>query len=266
VIGHRIGFIGAGNMASAILNGALRRSAVMPEKVYLSDPYIEKAASFQAKGVHVTVSNTEVADAVGILVLAVKPQMFDEVLEDLKGHTDGKCVVTIAAGISVDYIKRQLPDTHVIRVMPNTPLLIGKGMTAIAKAPEVPASYFDAVSELFSAAGETVVVEENQINAVIALSGSSPAYFFRFAEAMVEEGIRMGMDPDVSLKLAAYTMKGAAGMLLRSGKTAKELTQQVCSPGGTTLAALTAFDDAGLEQMVSQAMQRCVKRAEELGK
>ena len=266
MVGYRIGFIGAGNMASAILNGALRHSVILPENVYLSDPYIEKTDLFRVKGVHTTVSNTEVADSVGILILAVKPQMFETVLSELKGHVEGKCVVSIAAGISVDYIKKYLPNTHVIRVMPNTPLLIGKGMTAIADAPDVPASYVDAVTELFGAAGETVVVEEEKINAVIALSGSSPAYFFRFAAAMVSEGEKMGLSPETALNLAAYTMKGSAGMLLRSGKTPKELTDQVCSPGGTTLAALSAFDDAGLDTIVAEAMQRCVKRAEELGK
>lgn len=266
MLGYRIGFIGAGNMASAILNGALRRCVVLPENVYLSNPHMEKMHSFQGRGVNVTISNTEVADSAGILVLAVKPQKFDEVLPELAGHVEGKCVVSIAAGISTEYIKQRLPGAHVIRAMPNTPLLIGKGMTALAKAPEVPAAYFDAVTELFGAAGETVLVEEDQINAVIALSGSSPAYFFRFADTMVEEGVKLGLLPEVALKLTASAMEGAAGMLLQSGKTARELTRQVCSPGGTTLAALTAFDDGDMEGMIARAMERCVKRAEELGK
>lgn len=266
MLGYRIGFIGAGNMASAILNGALRRCVVLPENVYLSNPHLEKMSSFRGRGVNVTTSNIEVADSAGIMVLAVKPQKFDEVLPELAGHVEGKCVVSIAAGISTESIKRQLPGAYVIRVMPNTPLLIGKGMTALAKAPDVPGSYFDAVTELFGAAGETVLVEEAQINAVIALSGSSPAYFFRFADAMVEEGIKLGLSPDVALKLTASTMEGAAGMLLQSGKTPGELTRQVCSPGGTTLAALTAFDDGNMEAMIAQAVGRCVKRAEELGK
>lgn len=266
MLGYRIGFIGAGNMASAILNGALRRSVVLPENVYLSNPHMEKMASFRGQGVHVTLSNTEVADCAGILVLAVKPQKFDEVLPELAGHVEGKCVVSIAAGISTDYIKRQLSGAYVLRAMPNTPLLIGKGMTALARAAEVPAAYLDAVTELFGAAGETILVDEEQINAVIALSGSSPAYFFRFAAAMVEEGSKLGLPPEVALKLTASTMEGAAGMLLQSGRTALELTRQVCSPGGTTLAALTAFDEGDLESMVARAMERCVKRAEELGK
>ena len=265
MLGYRIGFIGAGNMASAILSGGLRRSILQPEKVYLFDPCLEKAEAFGAKGVHVAASNQEVADAVDILVLAVKPQMFDQVLPELEGHVTGKCVVSIAAGISVSYLKERLSGCGIIRVMPNTPMMIGKGMSALAEAPEVDAAYFDAVNELFSAAGQTVVVKEELINAVIATSGSSPAYFFRMASAMVAQAAELGLDEDTALQLTAATMEGAAGMLLKSGRTAAELTRQVCSPGGTTLAALTAFDEYGLDQMVAESMKRCVKRAEELG-
>ncbi len=266
MLGYRVGFIGAGNMASAILGGALRQSVVLPENVILSNPHLEKAEAFRVRGVRVTTSNEEVAQWAGIVVLAVKPQMFDQVLPPLAPYLAGKCVVSIAAGISTDYIQHKLPDAYVVRVMPNTPLLVGRGVTAIAEAPGVPDVYLEAVDALFSAAGQTVVVAEEHINAVIALSGSSPAYFFRMAAAMAAEGERLGLDRNLAVRLAAGTMDGAAAMLLKSGKTPEELTRQVCSPGGTTLAALSAFDDGHFEAMVADAMLRCVKRAEELGK
>ena len=266
MLGFSVGFIGAGNMASAILSGALRCQAVRPEFVYLSDPLPEKADSFRAQGVHVTTSNVEVVDAADIIVLAIKPQMFETVLPELIGHTEGKCVVSIAAGISGEYILSRLPGIRLIRAMPNTPLQIGKGITSLTRCNDVSDALFDAVTELFRAAGETVVVSEDQINAVIALSGSSPAYFFRFANAMVQKGKELGLDEDIALKLTALAMEGSAGMLTKSGKTAEELTRQVCSPGGTTLAALSAFDDARLDSMVAEAMVRCVCRAEELQK
>ena len=266
VLGYKIGFIGAGNMTSAILNGALRRSVVRPENVYLSNPHVEKTESFRLRGVRVTASNVEVCRGSDIVILAVKPQKFDEVLPELAPYAEGKCVVSIAAGISSAYIKERLPGAYVVRAMPNTPLLVGKGMTALAEAPEVPSVYFESVTELFSAAGEIVLIPEERINAVIAVSGSSPAYFFRIASAMTAEGVKLGLEPDIALKLAASAMDGAAAMLLKSGKTAEELTRQVCSPGGTTLAALTAFDDGGLDAVLTEAMERCVKRAEELGK
>jgi len=266
MLGFSIGFIGAGNMTSAILGGALRCHVVRPEFVYLSNPHLDKMESFRTQGVHVTTDNVEVADAADIIVLAVKPQKFDEVLPELAGHTEGKCVVSIAAGITSDYILRYLPNVSLIRAMPNTPLLIGKGVTSITRCNEVSDALFGAVTELFRAAGETVVVTEEQINAVIALSGSSPAYFFRFANAMVQKGMDLGLNEDLALKLTSLAMEGAAGMLVKSGKTAQELTRQVCSPGGTTLAALSAFDDAGLDEMIAEAMTRCVTRAEELKK
>lgn len=266
MVGYSIGVIGAGNMASAILGGALRCNVVRPENVWLSNPHTEKLEPFRAQGVHTTTDNLLVAERADMIILAVKPQKFDEVLAGLAGHVEGKGIVSIAAGIPGDWIRSRLPGAYVIRAMPNTPLLIGKGVTSLTRCGQVPDAYFEAAAELFRAAGETVEVSEEQINAVIALSGSSPAYFFRMAQAMVEEGEKLGLSSALSLKLAAASMEGAAGMLLKSGKTAAELTRQVCSPGGTTLAALSAFDEAGLDQIIARAMERCVKRAEELGR
>lgn len=251
-------------MASAILGGALRRSVLHPENVYLSNPHLDKTEPFRMQGVHVTTSNIEVAKQAGILILAVKPQKFDEILPELAPHTMEKCVVSIAAGISSDYIKSQLPGAYVMRAMPNTPLLVGSGVTALTLSPEVPAFYSDGVYELFSAVGETVLVPESLINAVIAISGSSTAYFFRIAAAMAAQGVRQGLSPEMALRLASLSMGGSAAMLLKSGNTPEALIQQVCSPGGTTQSALTAFDDGGLEAMMADAMTRCVKRAEEL--
>ena len=150
--------------------------------------------------------------------------------------------------------------------MPNTPLLVGKGCTALVQSGDVPEEIFAAVKAVFSSAGEVFVVPEALIDAVIAAAGSSPAYFFRMADAMVSAGQALGLAPDEALRMAALTMEGSARMLLESGKTAGELKRQVCSPGGTTLAAMTAFDDYRFEEMVNEAMERCVRRSQELGK
>lgn len=264
MIGYQVGVIGAGNMASAILTGALRRGVVRGENVWLSNPHEGKLEPFRAKGVRVSLSNARVAGEADILVLAVKPQVFDRILPEIAPFVKEKCVVSIAAGISTAFLSAALPGAHVIRAMPNTPLLIGKGVTALSPAEGVPQPCLDAVVQLFRAAGEVVLVEEAQLDGVTALSGSSPAYFFRLAQAMVRQGERLGLEEELALRLTALTMEGAAGMLLGSGKSPGELTAQVCSPGGTTLAALSAFDEAGLEEMVAQAMQRCVARAREL--
>lgn len=261
----KLGFIGAGNMATAILGGVLREKIFLPGEIILADPDSLKLDELGKLGVQVTKENTRAAKA-EIVFLAVKPQMMDMVLEGIGNHMAGKCVVSIAPGISSGYIRSKLPGAHVIRVMPNTPLLVGKGATAVALSPGTPEAEFKQVLEIFSAAGDVAVLPEEQMDAIVSVSGSSPAYFFRMADAMVAEAVREGLDAGVALQMAARTMEGAASMLLESEKTPGELTKQVCSPGGTTLAALTAFDEFDFEKMIAEAMARCTKRTKELGK
>lgn len=262
----KLGFIGAGNMATAILGGVLKSNVFLPDSITISNRSPEKLGPLKELGVHVTTDNTAVADAADLIVLAVKPQMLEEVLSPLADKLAGKCVVSIAAGISVAWLQERLKGAYIVRVMPNTPLQLGLGATAVADAPEVPSAYFECVLQMFNAAGETAVIEETLMDVVIPVNGSSPAFFFRFADAMTRWAEEQGMDPTLALKLAATTMKGSAEMLLRSGKTAGELTRQVCSPGGTTLAALTAFDEMGFDPLVFEAMTRCTNRSRELGK
>lgn len=261
-----LGLIGAGNMAGAIIHGILSQGLVEPGKLSVSNRHAEKLAPYAGLGLFTSTYNRAVAERSEILILAVKPQMFGEVLGELGPCLGGKCVVSIAPGFSVAYLRQLLPESHIVRAMPNTPMQVGKGVTAVVEAPEVPADLFEDVVALFSAAGAVSVIPEERMNTVIALSGSSPAYFFRMADAMVRSAVRQGFDGEEALRLAAMTMAGAAEMLLRAGKTAEELTRQVCSPGGSTLAALTAFDEFGFEAMIDEAMLRCAKRAQELGK
>ena len=262
----RLGFIGAGNMATAILDGVVSKQIFRAEQIMISNPHSDKLEYPKTLGVCATNSNEEVAANSDIIILAVKPQKFEDVLAGLRDFCSGKCVVSIAAGISVAWIRNRLPDTSVIRVMPNTPLQLGLGATAVAEAPDVSDDLFRCVCKIFSAAGSVAVIPESQMDDVIPVSGSSPAFFFRMADAMVRWAQEQGMDPEVSLALAAAAMKGSAEMLLSSGKNPSELTRQVCSPGGTTLAALSAFDDRDFDGLIYDAMRRCVLRSKELGK
>lgn len=262
----RLGFIGAGNMATAILDGVVAKQIFQTDHIMISNPHANKLEHPKALGVRITNSNEEVVENSDIIVLAVKPQMYEVVIEGIHSRCAGKCIVSIAAGISTAWIQTKLPDASVIRVMPNTPLQLGLGATAIAEAPSVSADIFHCVCNIFSAAGSVAVIPESQMDDVIPVSGSSPAFFFRMADVMVRWAQEQGMDPDVSLSLTATAMKGSAEMLLSSGKTANELTQQVCSPGGTTLAALTAFDDRDFDDLIFDAMTRCTRRSKELGK
>lgn len=253
-------------MAGAIVGGVLKKGICAPEDILMSDPMAEHLDHFKAMGVHLTTDNTEAALWADLLILAIKPQVYDTVLPGLSGAVSGKCVVSIAPGITTGYLKLQLPNAHIVRVMPNTPLLVGMGATAIAQPEHVSEEMFDAVKHIFSSAGDIAVLPEGQMDAVIAVSGSSPAFFFRMIDAMVSEAQRQGIDPELAMRMGARTMEGAANMLLKSGKTAKELTIQVCSPGGTTLAALSAFDELDFEGLIAEAMKRCTLRSKQLGK
>ena len=262
----RLGFIGAGNMATAILDGVIAKKLFLPDHIMVSNPHTDKLEHPSSLGVQVSCDNSDVVKFADVIILAVKPQMYEGVLAGIQSLCRDKCVVSIAAGISSAWLRSRLPDCHIVRVMPNTPLQLGLGTTAIAEAPDVSRELFGAVCDIFSAAGLIEVIPETQMDDVIPLSGSSPAFFFQMAAVMVDWAQEQGMDPDVALKLVASAMKGSAEMLLRSGKTADELTRQVCSPGGTTLAALTAFEDHDFVALLKDAMYRCTKRSRELGK
>lgn len=253
-------------MVSAILSGVLAQGLARPEEVWLSNRSEEKLEPWKKMGVHVTLDNAIVAQKAEVIVLGVKPQIFESVIPQIASYVQGKCVVSIAAGISAAYLQERLPGAMVVRVMPNTPMKLGKGATVVAQAPDVPEEIFRVACSLFGSAGSVAVIPEEQMDDFIAVSGSSPAFFFRMAAAMVDAAAQAGIDPDLALAMAAQTMSGSAAMLLETGLSAQELTRQVCSPGGTTLAALTAFDDHRFEEMIAQAFARCAQRSRELGK
>ena len=261
-----LGVIGAGSMGSAILQGALDAGVMSPEQVWLANPHSEKMTPFGEKGVHTTTSNLKAVRNVDILLLAVKPQILPGVLEEIRPETAGKCVISIAAGVSRRWLEEQLPGAWVICVMPNTPLMLGCGASAVTERGNVPEDYYDFALRLFSAAGLVTQLPADRMNEIIPVSGSSPAFFFRMVSLMVQAAEKRGIDPETAIQMAAKTMEGSARMLLESGRTAAELERQVCSPGGTTLAGLTAFDELGFDRMIDLAFDRCVRRAYELGK
>lgn len=262
----RLGVIGAGNMAAAILNGAIKNSVFPAARIMVSDRDEGKLDACRSLGCGVTTDNLTVLKYSDIMILAVKPQAMDGVLQELSGKTGEICVVSIAAGISKAYLENKLGTKRVIRVMPNTPLLIGMGASALTDGGDIPAPLYEKAASIFSAAGAVVQIEDEKMNEVIFLNGSSPAFFFRMAEAMSAAAVEMGIDREKAVFLAAKTMEGAANMLLRTGRTPAELTAQVTSPGGSTLAALTAFDEYRFEDMIRAAAERCSRRAYEIGR
>lgn len=263
----KIGFVGAGNMAGAIIDSIISSDIISVNDLYFFDTNPEKIELFRGAGLNFVASNNELVKKCDVIFLAVKPQVIDMVLQDIKDCSAGKNFVSIAAGISVSHIKEILGDScNVIRVLPNTPMLVLKGATVIAKTQDANPEVFDLVVKIFKAAGVVEFLDEELINNVIPVSSSSPAFFFRFIEAMAKAGSENGIDYDTSLRLAVATMHGAAHILEKSGKTPEELIAQVSSPGGTTIAALSAFDDFSFESIVDDAFKRCINRADELGK
>lgn len=262
-----ISFIGGGNMAEAIIDAIINSQLLTTEQISVFDPSEERRAELLKKGVNVVNSNDELISRGDILFLAVKPQVIDSVLSSVSGKIKSSCIVSIAAGISVSHIKDILKENiPVIRALPNTPMLTLNGMTVLAEARDVPSEKFEFIKSIFEAAGEVSILPEEKINEAIPLSSSSPAFFFRMLDAMADAGKSYGIPYDEAFKLSAVAMRGSASYALESTKSPKELIRQVSSPGGTTVAALSAFDDFNFEDFIIDATKRCIDRAYELGK
>ena len=265
---YKIAFIGAGNMAGAIIGGIVKNKITSPEKLGVYDINTQQCERFAQLGLHVFPSTREAAQFADIIFLSVKPQNYDEVLDSLSKFVNGaKIFVSIAAGISTSYIKSRIGfDCKVVRVMPNTPLLLGCGATAMCSAEPVSAEEFAFVKGIFAAGGAVEELPEDKMNAVIAVNGSSPAYVYLFAKAVINEAVSQGIGADTAKALICKTLEGSAKMLMESGKEPDELITMVSSKGGTTLKALEALYEHGFEAALSDAMKRCTQRAEELGR
>ncbi|MBE6876736.1 MAG: pyrroline-5-carboxylate reductase [Ruminococcus sp.] len=264
----KIGFIGAGNMGSAIMKGIIGCELSQNMEVFAFDPASEKLAELEKCGIHACVSGLEVMQKCKYVFLAVKPQMFEQVLDQIKdGTTQDTVFVSIAAGITAEYIRsKTLPDAKVVLVMPNTPLLLGAGASALAKSEPTTDEEFQTVCSIFNACGISAQLPENKMKEIIAINGSSPAFIYLFAKAFVDYAGKEGISQDVALPLFAQSLIGSAKMLTDSGYSVDELIKMVSSPGGTTLAGLEELYQGKLEETVDKACTACTKRAYELSK
>ena len=260
---RKIGFIGSGKMAGAIM-GALLQNGCDPARITVSDPNPEALLRPASSGAVTTNDNRVVFERSDIVFLAVKPQCMGDALGAIGSAAAGKTVVTMMAGIRTEQVAALCPGAAcVIRMMPNTPMLVNKGTIAVSVG-DAPADCAEAVVEILSAAGCVYHVEEDAMDAVTALSGSGPAYFYRIAAVMAEAAAAHGIDPDTAVQMAAGTMAGAAEMLTKSGKTPAELIRDVSSAKGTTVAALEAFDRAELDAAVRAGVEAAWNRSREL--
>ena len=261
-----IAFIGGGNMASAILGGLIRQG-VRPEQVTVIEPFADTAAQLQRQwGVTVLPAASPVLAQAQLVVWAVKPQLFSEAAAPVLPYTQTALHLSVAAGIRTDSLCRWVGTQRVVRSMPNTPALVGQGMTALYPCPQVSADDRLLVEQVMGTTGQYLwVTQESQLDAVTALSGSGPAYVFYFLEAMTEAGVDMGLPQAQAYQLAVATFAGAASLAAASSETPEVLRQRVTSKGGTTYAALTAMEAAGMKPAFIQAMRAAEQRARELG-
>ena len=263
---QHIAFIGGGNMASAIIGGLIRQG-MKPEQITVVEPFADTAAKLLKDfGITaLTAAGPALAQA-DLVVWAVKPQIFSEAAAPVMAHTRKALHLSVAAGIRTDSIRRWVGTERVVRCMPNTPALVGQGMTALYPCPSVSAADKALVEQVIGTTGQYLwVTQESQLDAVTALSGSGPAYVFYFLEAMTEAGVGMGLSADQAYQLAVATFSGASSLAAASTESPEVLRQRVTSKGGTTYAALTAMEAAGIKPAFIQAMQAAEVRARELG-
>jgi pyrroline-5-carboxylate reductase len=265
----RIGFIGAGNMATALIKGLIQSGVYNKDRLFASDKQAEALKNMSTQfGLDCYPSNGELVRECSIVVLSVKPQNIREVLEEVKGQIrDDHLMISIAAGIPLSMIRAIIgKDIPLIRVMPNTPALVQKGVSALAAGELVRAEHMAMAKTIFNAVGDTVEVEEKMMDAVTALSGSGPGYVFRMMECMVNAGVCVGLEKDISIRLVVQTFLGAAHLAKESEHSLARLREMVTSPGGTTAEGLATFNSMGLEDMTIKAVEAACKRSVELGK
>jgi pyrroline-5-carboxylate reductase len=266
-----IGFVGSGNMAEALVKGIIAAKIYAPENIFVSDIRLERLELFAGKyGVMAVENNAELAGISKTLVLSIKPQNMADALESIKDAAGGiELVISIAAGIKIAKMSAILGDKATIRVMPNTPALIGEGASALY-ANEKARPLLDNAMEIFSAVGKAVVVEdEDLIDAVTAVSGSGPAYYFLLMEEMVKAGVKLGLPQDVAKDLVLQTAKGAGLLAVEADKNNEspaELRRKVTSPGGTTEAAIKVFTSGKINELISSAITAARDRGRELSK
>ena len=262
---QHIAFIGGGNMASAIIGGLLRQG-MSASQILVVEPFEDAAARLRALGVTVLSEAGPALGSAQLVVWAVKPQVFREAAAPVAAHTRQALHLSVAAGIRTDSIRQWLGSDRVVRSMPNTPALVGQGMTGLYACVGVSADEKAGVEQVIATTGQFLWVEqEAQLDAVTALSGSGPAYVFFFLEAMTEAGLGMGLSQDQAYQLAVATFSGASTLAAASSEPPEVLRQRVTSKGGTTYAAITSMERAGIKQAFVAAMQAAEQRARELG-
>ncbi|KAK4946807.1 hypothetical protein LTR10_014309 [Elasticomyces elasticus] len=272
----KIAFVGGGNMAAAIIGGLLAKD-ISPKNISVSEPWDVNREKMKALGVNTTTSNTEATEAADIVILAVKPQVAKSVCQELGGawgqRKNTPLIVSIAAGITLKSLQEwtELSDgraPHIVRVMPNTPALVGEGASGLFAGHDVSSDEKDLVTALLGSVSKAIewVDKEELLDVVTGLSGSGPAYFFAMVEHLVSSATSLGLSTEQATRLATQTCLGAGKMLVESPDEPAQLRKNVTSPNGTTDAALKSFEASGFKEIVDKAVKAATSRGEEMGR
>jgi pyrroline-5-carboxylate reductase len=262
-----VAFLGGGRMGEALVSGLIRSGGRTTEEIVVTARREERASELAERyGVSTTLSNPEAVARAGTLVLMVKPQDMESLLEQISGHvTPEHLVVSFAAGIRTSFVEKHLPtDVPVVRVMSNVAVLVDEAMSVVAAGAHAEDKHVAVASELLGYVGRVLTLKESHLDAITATSGSGPAYFFLLAEAMIEACILLGLSRDVATELIIQTMLGSAKMLRDTGKHPVELREMVTSPGGTTIAAIRHLEEAGVRAAFLNAIDAARNRSAEL--
>ena len=263
----KIGFIGMGNMAKAMIGGLLKKGIFSAEEI-IGSAKTEGTIQAAAKkyGIRTTMDNRMVSREADFIILAIKPIFFDEVMEEIKGEiTPEKVVISIAAGKSIASMENVFGgDKQIVRCMPNTPALVMEGCTGICLNSRVSKDNEAQVLKILSSFGMAQIVPERLMDVVVGISGSSPAYVFIFMEAMADEAVAAGMPRKQAYEFAAQAVMGSAKLMMETGKHPGELKDMVCSPGGTTIAAVKVMEEKGFRGVVMDAMEACIEKSKNL--
>ncbi len=263
-----IGFLGAGNMAGALIKALLHAETIAPERILASDVREERLADLSRTfGIGTTTDNAKLVNFSDVLVLSVKPQVVDQVLPVVSANLRPETVIiSIAAGVTISALESRLPSgARLVRTMPNTPAMVLAGATAIAAGSHASQEDLEIAKALFKTVGRSVVLDETLLDAVTGLSGSGPAYVMLMIEALADGGVKVGLHRETALLLAAQTVYGSAKLLLETGEHPGRLKDMVTSPGGTAIAGLHTLESGGLRRTLMDAVENATARAAELG-
>lgn len=265
----KIGFIGAGNMATTMMGGMIASGLVRASDIFASAKSDATLADVQQRyGIHVTKDSKEVARQSDVIFIAVMPNVYESILEQIKDVlTREKVIVTIAAGKSIADVEAVIgKDKKIVRTMPNTPALVNEGMSGLCPNLQITKDDLECIQNLFNTFGKCEVVDEGLIDAVIGASGSSPAYMFMLIEAMADCAVSYGMDREQAYKFVAQAILGSAKMVLETGQHPGELKDMVCSPGGATIEAVKTLEEEGFRKAIIKGMSAAIEKSKKMSK